>query len=496
MICRNFPKEIGFDFFFRKMGDQTLKPVAVGVVVLVDLEMNYGIIHASGYGRVLISRNFDKDLVQLSNWLSVEIEPNTGLILTYQRTSCNFVDAGKPQLIDELLPTGTSVSKTGALNLRIQTPVFIGNITFAGAVGLSPHLGRVYLGEILCEKFKASPLTWIHCGVLSVTPSKANFNSFWEARNAGREDYDDPKLGLSVRRCLGRFHALKEKNICILQLFDRYEKDKGFASIHSFDFAHSVREKDLKKASAIQVYVAPQLLYFPEHPVPACYARVVDDGSQDVEVGKVAGKLTILDISATDNSNGTARSDGSVALVDAVKKNDLICDKNCETIDFISRVLAYQSVAKSIKNDDPVLFNDLCAFIAKYRRAVFSYLLFMADDYSVQLKKAFRELQTKVVDTNRRLQLGDSLKTQQEQKRRRAELTKTQLLELDKNTPVYMAIGRIFAKGTIESEIARHEEEIVKAEEKIAAIDHQRKYLEKNLAESEKNIRELVQSRP
>ncbi|VDK65096.1 unnamed protein product [Onchocerca ochengi] len=120
----------------------------------------------------------------------------------------------------------------------------------------------------------------------------------------------------------------------------------------------------------------------------------------------------------------------------------------------------------------------------------------MADDYSVQLKKAFRELQTKVVDTNRRLQLGESLKKQQEQKRRVAELTKAQLLELDKNTPVYMTIGRIFAKGTVESEIARHEEEIVKAEEKITAIDHQRKYLEKNLAESEKNIRELVQSRP
>ncbi|VDK87396.1 unnamed protein product [Litomosoides sigmodontis] len=134
----------------------------------------------------------------------------------------------------------------------------------------------------------------------------------------------------------------------------------------------------------------------------------------------------------------------------------------------------------------------------------------MADDYSVQLKKAFRDLQTKVVDTNRRLQLGDSLKKQHEQKRRVAELTKTQLLELDKDTPVYRTIGRMFAKGTVESEIARHEEEIlvlsefylalavaiVKADEKIAAVDHQRKYLEKNLAESEKNIRELVQSRP
>lgn len=63
------------------MDEQTTRPVATGVVIYVDLRINYGIIHASGYGRVLISRNFDKNLVQLSNWLSVEVEPNTRPIL-------------------------------------------------------------------------------------------------------------------------------------------------------------------------------------------------------------------------------------------------------------------------------------------------------------------------------------------------------------------------------------------------------------------------------
>lgn len=63
------------------MDEQTLKPTAVGVVVRVDLAINYGIIHASGYERVLISRNFDKELVQLGNWLSVEIEPNAKSVL-------------------------------------------------------------------------------------------------------------------------------------------------------------------------------------------------------------------------------------------------------------------------------------------------------------------------------------------------------------------------------------------------------------------------------
>ncbi|VDM20856.1 unnamed protein product [Wuchereria bancrofti] len=346
------------------MSEQTIKPVALGVVVSVDLGMNYGIIHASGYGRVLILRNFDKDLVQLSNWLSVEIEQNTDPVLTFERICCNFVDAGKPKAIDEPLPTGTSVSKTGAVNLRIQTPVFIGNVTFGSSIGLSPYLGRVYLNKILCKKFNASPLTWVHCGVISVAPCEANFNSFWEARTVGREDCDDPKLSQSIRRCLGRFHSFKEKNICILQLFDRNDKDKGFAYVHSFDFAHTVREQDLKKAKAIQVYVAAQLLYFPDYPVLTCYARVIDDGLQDVEE-MVEEKLAMLDMSVTDDSSDVG-SGGPMALEDAMRKNHLICDKDCETIDFISKLLAYQLVAKNIKKIDPVLFNDLCAFVTKY----------------------------------------------------------------------------------------------------------------------------------
>ncbi|VIO95306.1 Uncharacterized protein BM_BM2075 [Brugia malayi] len=348
-------------FIFRKMSEQAIKPVAVGVVVNVDLGMNYGIIHAKGYGRVLIMRNFDKDLVQLSNWLSVEVEQNTDPVLTFERIYCNFIDAGKPKAIDEPLPTATSLSKTGTMNLRIQTPVFIGNVTFGSSIGLSPYLGRVYLNKNLCKKFNASPLTWVYCGVISVAACEANFNSFWEARTARREDCDDPKFAQSIRRCLGRFHSFNEKNICILQLFDRNDKDKGFAYVHSFDFAHIIREQDLKKAKAIQVYVAAQLLYFPDYPVLACYARVIDDGLQDVPVETVEEKLAMLDISVTDNSSDVGSSKPK-ALEDA----QLICDENCETIDFISKLLAYQSVAKNIKKVDPVLFNDLCAFITKY----------------------------------------------------------------------------------------------------------------------------------
>lgn len=66
---------------------------------------------------------------------------------TVERTRCGFIDDEMPTRIESLLPTGTPVSKTGAPTLRIQTPVFTGNVTFGSCVGLSPHLGRVYLNE-------------------------------------------------------------------------------------------------------------------------------------------------------------------------------------------------------------------------------------------------------------------------------------------------------------------------------------------------------------
>lgn len=102
----------------------------------------------------------------------------------------------------------------------------------------------------------------------------------------------------------------------------------------------------------------------------------------------------------------------------------------------------------------------------------------------------------KMVETKQRLQMGEAVKKMQLQKARISELAKVQLEKLEKDRPVYHAVGRMFVLETVDTEIARQEAEIAKAREKIAAIERQKEYLEKSLAESENNLREMVQARP
>uniref|UniRef100_A0A0N5AGV3 Prefoldin subunit 1 n=1 Tax=Syphacia muris TaxID=451379 RepID=A0A0N5AGV3_9BILA len=106
------------------------------------------------------------------------------------------------------------------------------------------------------------------------------------------------------------------------------------------------------------------------------------------------------------------------------------------------------------------------------------------------------ELQQKMVETKQRLAMGESVKKLQNQKMKVAELTKTQLLTLEKSRPVFHSIGRMFILEDVDTEIAFQDAETEKAKEKIASIERQKEYLEKSLAESERNIREMVQSRP
>ncbi|VDM48146.1 unnamed protein product [Toxocara canis] len=82
------------------------------------------------------------------------------------------------------------------------------------------------------------------------------------------------------------------------------------------------------------------------------------------------------------------------------------------------------------------------------------------------------------------------------QKERVAALTKKQLEELEPTRNVYRSVGRMYLKSSVKAEIERHTNEIEKAKEKMAAIDKQKEYLEKSLSESERNLREMVQSRP
>lgn len=69
----------------------------------------------------------------------------------------------------------------------------------------------------------------------------------------------------------------------------------------------------------IQVYSAPQLSCFPEVPMPACYARIVDNWPKAAQIQLVTKKLTSLhisdkDINAAGNSAMAAKGDDEVGF--------------------------------------------------------------------------------------------------------------------------------------------------------------------------------------
>uniref|UniRef100_A0A0M3HRL2 Prefoldin subunit 1 n=2 Tax=Ascaris TaxID=6251 RepID=A0A0M3HRL2_ASCLU len=133
---------------------------------------------------------------------------------------------------------------------------------------------------------------------------------------------------------------------------------------------------------------------------------------------------------------------------------------------------------------------------SKWVVAAYVHRMSSSEEYSAQLRRAFQELQMKMVETKQRIDHGEVIKRIQKQREKVASLTKEQLERLEADRAVYRSLGRMFLKSTVASEIERHSDEIRKAQEKIAAIDRQKEYLEKSLGESEKNLREMIQSRP
>uniref|UniRef100_A0A914CAI8 Prefoldin subunit 1 n=1 Tax=Acrobeloides nanus TaxID=290746 RepID=A0A914CAI8_9BILA len=117
------------------------------------------------------------------------------------------------------------------------------------------------------------------------------------------------------------------------------------------------------------------------------------------------------------------------------------------------------------------------------------------EDFDGQLRKAFQDLQMQMIDTKEKLHQGDSTKHAMKQNIRIAELVKEHLSTMNEDRPVYRSVGRVFLLETVESEIKRQDEDIRVCTERIATLDRQKDYLQKSLAEAEKNLREMVQLR-
>lgn len=112
-----------------------------------------------------------------------------------------------------------------------------------------------------------------------------------------------------------------------------------------------------------------------------------------------------------------------------------------------------------------------------------------------ELKKAFSELQEKMIDTTQKLRLADIQIDGLKRSKQRAELTIKEISGLKTNNKTYELVGRMFMLDDITSIKNGLDTRMKTAGEKITTLENNKIYLERNLTESKNNIREMVQQR-
>ncbi|XP_006632017.1 prefoldin subunit 1 [Lepisosteus oculatus] len=119
----------------------------------------------------------------------------------------------------------------------------------------------------------------------------------------------------------------------------------------------------------------------------------------------------------------------------------------------------------------------------------------MAAPVDLELKKAFAELQAKVIDTQQKVKLADLQIEQLSRMKKHAHLTDTEVTTLPADTRMYEGVGRMFilqSKDAIHNQL---QEKRRNAEEKIKELEQRKTYLERSVKEAEDNIREMLMAR-
>uniref|UniRef100_A0A1I7XH66 Prefoldin subunit 1 n=1 Tax=Heterorhabditis bacteriophora TaxID=37862 RepID=A0A1I7XH66_HETBA len=125
----------------------------------------------------------------------------------------------------------------------------------------------------------------------------------------------------------------------------------------------------------------------------------------------------------------------------------------------------------------------LCSFI--------TYLLFVY----VEHLQAFQDLQFKTNETRATIAQGEIAKKINTQKQRVSELSAQTISGISTELPVYRSVGRMFILSSKEEEVERHNKEANEYKLKIEAIEKQKGYLQREMEEAERNLREMVQAR-
>jgi len=113
----------------------------------------------------------------------------------------------------------------------------------------------------------------------------------------------------------------------------------------------------------------------------------------------------------------------------------------------------------------------------------------------MELKKAFQEMQTKMVSTTQQLRLSDLQIEQLKRQITHTHLVEKEVASLPRETKTYEGVGRMFILQPMPVIEKNLTEKVKNCEEKIKSIQGSKSYLERSLKESEENLRELVMAK-
>ncbi|XP_074567899.1 prefoldin subunit 1 [Curcuma longa] len=117
----------------------------------------------------------------------------------------------------------------------------------------------------------------------------------------------------------------------------------------------------------------------------------------------------------------------------------------------------------------------------------------MADEAN---RMAFMEIQSRMIETTGKLkQMQNQMRTK-EGERKRAYLTREELCQLPDDTNTFKSIGKAFILEPKSVLLNEQEQKYKDSETAINSLQASKEYLEKQMAEIENNLRELLQQDP
>jgi len=109
-----------------------------------------------------------------------------------------------------------------------------------------------------------------------------------------------------------------------------------------------------------------------------------------------------------------------------------------------------------------------------------------------ELKRAFAELQQKMIDTRQKLKFADNQVDGLKRTILHKQITDKEMGALTPDTKVYQGVGRCFFTSSIPEVRQNISKTVNELQDKIKVYEQNKDFLEKDLKNSENSLRELV----